>query len=117
MRNSKHILVTGGTGKTGRRVVEQLKARQIEVRVGSRKGEPPFDWNEQSTWAAALHGIDAVYITYQPDLAVPGALETIKAFSQQAVEAGVTQLVLLSGRGEPEAQAGDQRPHDLLQPL
>ena len=39
-------LVLGGTGKTGRRVVEQLKARGMPTRVGSRSGEPPFDWED-----------------------------------------------------------------------
>jgi uncharacterized protein YbjT (DUF2867 family) len=99
------MLVLGGTGKTGRRVVERLKARNLPVRVGSRSGEPPFDWNDQATWAPVLQGVGAVYITYYPDLAVPGALETISAFSKLAVSHGVRRLVLLSGRGEEEAQA------------
>jgi uncharacterized protein YbjT (DUF2867 family) len=49
-----------------------------------------------------------VYITYQPDLAVPGAVEAIRSFTEQAVKTGVRQFVLLSGRGEPEAQACEQ---------
>lgn len=98
-------LVLGGTGKTGRRVVERLKARDLPVRIGSRSGAPPFDWNDQATWAPVLSGVGAVYITYFPDLAFPGALETISAFSELALSKGVRQLVLLSGRGEEEAQA------------
>jgi len=103
------ILVTGGTGKTGRRVVERLQAKQIPVRIGSRSAAIPFDWKNRSTWEDALRGIKAVYITYQPDLAVPGALEDIAAFSAQAVAMGVQRLVLLSGRGEDEAQACERR--------
>jgi hypothetical protein len=43
-QRTKTTLVLGGTGKTGRRVVERLEARGLPVRVGSRTGEPPFDW-------------------------------------------------------------------------
>ena len=46
-------------------------------RVGSRSGEPPFDWEDQATWAPALQGVGSVYVTYYPDLAVPGAVETV----------------------------------------
>jgi uncharacterized protein YbjT (DUF2867 family) len=48
--------------------------------------------------------MDAVYITYQPDLAVPGAEDSIRTLSKLAVECKVKHLVLLSGRGEHEAQ-------------
>jgi uncharacterized protein YbjT (DUF2867 family) len=48
--------------------------------------------------------MSAVYVAYQPDLAVPGAVETVGAFMRQALQAGVSKIVLLSGRGEPEAQ-------------
>jgi uncharacterized protein YbjT (DUF2867 family) len=100
----KKILVLGGTGKTGSRVTDRLKQMGYNVRVGSRSAEIPFDWNDQSTWLPALQGMDAVYITYQPDLAVPGAEDSIRTLSKLAVECKVKQLVLLSGRGEHEAQ-------------
>lgn len=97
-------LVLGGTGKTGRRVAEHLKARGVPTRLASRSGASPFDWNDRSTWEAALSGVRAAYITYAPDLAIPGATDAIRAFVDKAVEAGVERLVLLSGRGEDEAQ-------------
>ena len=97
-------LVLGGTGKTGRRVVERLKARGVPVRVGSRSAELPFEWQDPTTWAPVLQDVAAVYITYYPDLAVPGAADTIQAFVDQAVQSKVRRLVLLSGRGEEEAQ-------------
>ena len=97
-------LVLGGTGKTGRRVVERLAARDLPVRVGSRSGQPPFDWNDRSTWAPALRGAAAVYVSYQPDVAIPGAAETVGAFADLAAANGVRRLVLLSGRGEEGAQ-------------
>src|SRR5262245_59883056 len=107
------ILITGGTGKTGRRVAQRLRARGIDVRIGSRKGRPPFDWEDPSTWAAALHGVDAAYVVYYPDLAMPGADEVVRAFSRQAVAAGVQRLVLLSGRGDPPAQKAEKGVQDL----
>lgn len=102
------VLVLGGTGKTGRRVVERLQARNVPVRLGSRAASPSFDWEEPSTWAAALEGVSAVYISYYPDVAAPGAPETIDAFVKQALASGVRRLVLLSGRGEHEAQRAEQ---------
>jgi len=97
-------LVLGGNGKTGRKVVERLNALHIPIRVGSRSGTPPFDWMNADTWAPALQDMDAVYITFQPDIAVPGAQPLIKAFADLAVKHGIKKLVLLSGRGEEEAQ-------------
>lgn len=97
------ILVLGATGKTGRRIIERLLARDVPVRRGSRMATPPFDWQDQRTWGAAVDGVRAVYISFQPDLAVPGAPETVGAFARTAVQAGAQRLVLLSGRGEEEA--------------
>ncbi|MCP2341732.1 NAD(P)H-binding protein [Actinomadura rupiterrae] len=97
-------LVLNGTGKTGRRVAERLTGRGVPVRIGSRSAETPFDWTDASTWPAVLAGVRAVYVAYAPDLAVPGAPEAITAFCEAAVGAGVERLVLLSGRGEKEAE-------------
>ncbi|MFF5120575.1 NmrA family NAD(P)-binding protein [Dactylosporangium aurantiacum] len=104
-RMTNEILVLGGTGKTGRRVVHRLRDAGVPVRVGSRTAPLPFDWSDRATWAPALHGVRGVYVSYHPDLAVPGAQEDIAAFARQAVAAGVGRLVLLSGRGEEEAAA------------
>ncbi|MEM9333216.1 MAG: NAD(P)H-binding protein [Pseudomonadota bacterium] len=100
-----NTLVIGGTGKTGKRVVAQFKRAGLPVRVGSRSASPSFDWDNESTWDTALDGIDAVYITYSPDLAMPGATDAIQALVDLARAKGVRRLVLLSGRGEEEAQA------------
>jgi uncharacterized protein YbjT (DUF2867 family) len=96
------VLVLGGTGKTGRRVVERLRAREIPVRVGSRSGEPPFDWDDPSTWAPVLEGAGSAYVSHYLD-AIPGAADTVGAFADLAVSSGVRRLVHLSGRGEAEA--------------
>jgi uncharacterized protein YbjT (DUF2867 family) len=104
----KPTLVLGGTGKTGRRVVERLKARGLPVRMGTRAGEPPFDWEDEATWAPALRDVERVYVTYYTDLAFPGAADRVRAFTRRAVESGVRHLVLLSGRNEAGALLGEQ---------
>jgi uncharacterized protein YbjT (DUF2867 family) len=112
MTNHAHdestILVLGATGKTGRRVAERLAARGVPTRAGSRSGQPPFDWQDRDTWAPALSGVAAVYVTYYPDLAVPGAPEAVGKLARLAAEQGVGRLVLLSGRGEEEAQRSEE---------
>jgi Predicted nucleoside-diphosphate-sugar epimerases len=102
------ILVIGGNGKTGKRVAARLRALGRPVRLGSRNAQPAFDWDRPETWPAALEGASAAYITYYPDLAVPGAPEAIEVFVKVALEKGVKRLVLLSGRGEPEAQQSEE---------
>ena len=101
-------LVIGGTGKTGARVAERLTAMGRKVRIGSRSSAPAFDWDREATWEAALEGVSSIYITYSPDLAMPGATDAIKALVWRARLQGVTRLVLLSGRGETEAQACEE---------
>jgi len=103
-----NILVIGGTGKTGRKVVERLNKRGIKVRIGSRNAKPSFDWDKPEEWRHALQGIDKVYITFQPDLAVPGAKEAITELTKQAKACGIKKLVILSGRGEHEAELCEQ---------
>ncbi|SAK55802.1 NmrA-like protein [Caballeronia fortuita] len=101
------ILVLGANGKTGRRVTERLRQQALAVRACARSTQPRFDWNDRATWRAVLEGVKRVYVTYQPDLAVPGALETVSAFFDTALTSGVDRIVLLSGRGEEEAQAAE----------
>ncbi|MET7426529.1 NmrA family transcriptional regulator [Dactylosporangium sp. NPDC005555] len=100
---TNEILVLGGTGKTGRRVAQRLRDAGVPVRAVSRSSDRPFDWTDRATWASTLTGVRSAYVTFQPDLAVPGAPATIQAFTDLAVREGVTRLVLLSGRGEEEA--------------
>ncbi|MFE7558162.1 NmrA family transcriptional regulator [Kitasatospora sp. NPDC057500] len=104
---ARTVLVTGGTGKTGRRVAERLTALGRTARIGSRTAPVPFDWADDTTWDAALDGVGAAYLAYYPDLAFPGAVETVEAFARRAAKAGVGRLVLLSGRGEDAAQAAE----------
>ena len=105
----KHnVLVIGGTGKTGRRVVEGLTQLNHHVRIGTRKNDPAFDWDDPSTYSQALKGMDRAYIVYYPDLAVPGAKEAITNLTEAALKEGLEKVVLLSGKGETEAEACEQ---------
>ncbi len=108
MPTTNNILVIGGTGKTGKRVVKKLSQAGHTVRIGSRNANPKFDWEDRHSWAKALNGMNKVYITFQPDLAVPGALESIEHLVKTANEQGIKKLVLLSGKGEKEAELCEQ---------
>jgi uncharacterized protein YbjT (DUF2867 family) len=101
------ILIIGGLGKTGRRVAERLTALGRQVRLASRSTAPRFDWTDRANWPGALAGASTVYVSYQPDLAVPNSADDIAAFGQIAAQAGVTRIVLLSGRGEDGAIAAE----------
>lgn len=105
-------VILGGNGKTGRRVAQRLAARGRPVRMASRSSEIPFDWSDEATWAPALAGAGALYVTYYPDLAVPGAADHVRAVSRLAVEAGVRRIVLLAGRGEPQVHPAERAVRD-----
>jgi uncharacterized protein YbjT (DUF2867 family) len=102
------IIVIGATGKTGRRVAAKLEATGHRVRRGSRGSVTPFDWDAPETWAPALTGARAAYVTYFPDLAFPGAVERLESLVDTAKDVGVEHLVLLSGRGEHHARLGEE---------
>ncbi|MFV8131485.1 NAD(P)H-binding protein [Streptomyces syringium] len=87
------VLVIGGTGKTGRRVVAGLKERGVAVRVASRSSEQRFDWLDESTWGPALEGVGAVYAVPLEGVAVS------RSFTGLARRSGVKRIVLLSARG------------------
>ena len=101
---TKLPLIIGSSGKTGRRVINRFISNGLEFREGSRNSEIPFDWYDKSTWQESLQGVGSVYVVFSPDLAVPGAPAIIKNFVQVAKSSCVEHLVLLSGRGEEEAQ-------------
>lgn len=104
MNTATQHLIIGATGKTGSRVMQGLQALGFDPKGASRNGEVHFDWDEPTTWSAALNGIDAVYLTYYPDLAVPKAPEDISRFCALAKMKGIKHITVLSGRSEPAAQ-------------
>lgn len=107
--DERTVLVTSGTGKTGRRVVERLRELGLDARSGSRgAGDVRFDWEDPTTWEPALTGADAAYVAYYPDLAAPTAPDALGALGLIAARCGVREVVLLSGRGEPSAVVAEE---------
>lgn len=92
------ILLTGGTGKTGRLLGERLRARGVAVRVATRSpsasDQVRLDWDDGPTHAAALAGVDAVYLVAPTDRTAH--LSAMRPFLERAVAQGVGPLVLLS---------------------
>ena len=101
------ILILGGTGKTGQRVDALLNALGMTTRPVSRSTTPAFDWSDPQTWASVFDGVSSAYVTFQPDLAVEGAAAAIAEVSRLARERNLERVVLLSGRGEPGAEAAE----------
>ena len=102
------ILVLGATGKTGSRIATRLEEKGQTVRRGSRNSETLFDWEQPQTWPAILEGVSAAYVSYFPDIAFPGAVEQVEAFTALAREKGLQRLVLLTGRGEFHAERAEE---------
>ncbi|MFF3641625.1 NAD(P)H-binding protein [Streptomyces sp. NPDC002564] len=106
------ILVTGGTGTTGRRVAARLAARGHRVRVASRRpgGDAPhgaavrFDWADTATHAPALDGVSGVYLV--PAVADPDPAAHVLPFLDRARRAGVERVVLLGASAVTEADGG-----------
>ncbi|MEO0477827.1 MAG: NAD(P)H-binding protein [Planctomycetota bacterium] len=101
-------LILGASGKTGRRVAERLTQDGRAVRLGSRSAQTPFEWSDPAGWPAVLEGVTSVYIAYYPDLAVEEAPGHITQLMEACQAAGVDKVVLLSGRGEANAQVCEQ---------
>lgn len=90
--SSETILVTGATGKSGRRVVRRLQNKGVPVRAASRSSEARFDWANPATWEPVLAGVRGMYLVAPG----PDAVETVTAFARQAAAAGVRRAVLVS---------------------
>ena len=88
------MLVIGGTGKTGRRVVEKWNERNQKVQVGNESNDPAFDLNNP--------GI--LPMTYLPLLRLTKETKKIIAFAWEPATAAI-----------PSMNAGADRagtPHD-----
>jgi len=104
------ILVTGPTGKVGRRLIPLLTRRGLTVRAACRSPvmaraaiEPiGFDWTDESTYAAARKGVDAIYLNVGP-IPQPSHADYIRALLDSATGAGVKRVVLQSSYGVGQA--------------
>jgi len=90
------ILILGGKGKTGRRVVAQLEAKGVPVQLASRSSEQRFDWYDESTWPGIASETHTAYLA--PPVG-PTGLAQAGRFVKQAADDGLRRVVLLSGRG------------------
>ncbi|MEE2037924.1 NAD(P)H-binding protein [Nocardiopsis sp. CT-R113] len=93
--NDEMILVTGATGKTGRRVARRLHEQGVPVRAASPSSPVRLDWNDRGTWDSALAGVTGVHLVV-PDLGSVRAAENLTAFTERAATAGVRRAVLVS---------------------
>ncbi|MFJ5261877.1 NAD(P)H-binding protein [Streptomyces sp. NPDC088387] len=100
------VVVTGASGRTGRRVAETLRAAGLTVRAASRA--QGFDWNDRATWADTLRGADAAYLVHPTDVGSPDATRAVGLLAHEAVSLGVRRLVLLSARGEEQARPTEE---------
>lgn len=101
------ILLTGGTGKTGRRTAHRLAADGHNVLLASRSGRGSghlpgvrFDWGDPGTFDAALANRDAVYLVAPTD--VPTSLRAMQPLIDRAIAHGIRRFVLLSASSLPK---------------
>ena len=100
------VLVTGGMGKTGALVAQQLTARGVEPRIATRNATMPeqvrFEWGDVASHRTALEGVDAIYLVAPTDRT--DHLTVMRPLLEQAVAQGVAQLVLLSASSIDEGR-------------
>lgn len=92
------ILVLGATGKTGSRVVSNLRSRGIAVRTAARSGaDVAFDWSDRDTYAPALTAVTGVYLV-APIMRIDFAAD-VSLFLDEAESAGAQHVTFLSAYG------------------
>lgn len=98
------ILITGGTGKTGSRAADRLRAMGISPRIATRRPQGPdmvaFDWSDADALKAAFADIEAVYLVAPTDTF--DSLGTMRPGLEIALAQGVRRFVLLSASSVEE---------------
>ncbi|MGI0119951.1 ergot alkaloid biosynthesis protein [Zooshikella sp. RANM57] len=101
------VLITGGTGKTGRSIASKLSTANVNVRVASRSGgsvvnceSTRFDWKIPSTFDSALKDVSAIYLVAPTN--VTEQLTAMQPLIDCAIEKGVSRFVLLSASSVPK---------------
>lgn len=123
MMNQRNILITGGTGKTGKRIVERLKQQGYSYKITMRNAEAitapekqvHFNWYDSSTFLPALHNIERVYLV--APVGDPEPIKVMKPFIKMALEQGVRRFVFLSSASFPEEGPVFGPVHQLLKKL
>jgi len=104
------VLVTGGTGTTGRRVSALLRERGTPVRIATRKPaagdreQLRFDWADPATYAPVVAGVERIYLVAPVGVADPARV--VEPFLAAALRAGTRRVVLLSSSAVAEGSAG-----------
>ncbi|WP_437549565.1 NmrA family NAD(P)-binding protein [Sorangium sp. So ce367] len=106
------VLITGGTGTTGRALAARLAAAGARVRTASRTATAArdgveharFDWADTATHDEALRGADRVYLVAPAMVEDPSAL--MLPFVERALASGARRLVLLSASPVAEGSPG-----------
>ncbi|APR88524.1 Oxidoreductase [Minicystis rosea] len=109
---SGRVLITGGTGNTGRRIAARLSELSVASRTASRAAPSPehggahvrFDWADTSTHEPALAGVDRVYLVAPAMVEDPAPL--MLPFLERALASGAQRMVLLSSSAIPEGAPG-----------
>ena len=108
------ILVTGATGNVGSEIARQLIARDIPFRIYVRDAEKAATmigadgyetalgtFSDEAAFAAALNGIEAVYmVTNQSDQ----FKADLEGMADQIKDAGIDRIVMLSAEGDPDSE-------------
>lgn len=104
MAETSTILVIGGTGKVGSRLVHHLIHNGFSVRIASRKtpsdtsGDTAehryFHWADETTYGPVLVGVQRLFLIAPTGVADPS--EQMTAFLERALQSGVQRIVLLS---------------------
>jgi uncharacterized protein YbjT (DUF2867 family) len=97
----RDVLVTGGTGRLGRRVVDRLRAEGVEPRVMSRSGRPDTIKGDLLTGEgieAAVRGADTIIRAAQSPTRKSRrtAVEGIERLLEIATRASVSHFVYIS---------------------
>lgn len=106
------VLVTGASGKTGKSLVAQLKAKSMAYRAASRSGEAPFDWTQSKTWGPALESVTSVYLVAPPTVADP--YSRIIEFLKFAMGSGARRFVFLGMASLPAGGPAHGQVHQWL---
>ncbi|GAA1763117.1 NAD(P)H-binding protein [Luedemannella helvata] len=104
---SDEYLVVGASGMVGRRVVAELRRRDLPVRPAGRSGPTVFDWERPETWAPALAGVERAYLLWPQGTTQPQ--HRVAEFVSAVAGTSLRRLVLLSAYGVEYADGSGPR--------
>lgn len=98
----QEALVLGGTGRTGALVAGELVRRGFKARTAARRGaDVTFDWDDPTTHAASLQGVDRIYLV-TPVMRTKFSGQ-VGRFLDLAADAGIRHVTYLSTYGSERA--------------